>query len=92
MSESAASSQQPCVRVREDDLTALYTPQSETILADIIFVHRLQGHARRTWEFRGDSGNKPGFLDLLSWKRKPEEANDDSPSLFWPETLLPDDY
>jgi hypothetical protein len=92
MSESAASSHRPSVRVREDDLTVLYTPPSEAIIADIIFVHGLQGHARRTWEFKGDSSNKPGFFGLLSRKRKAEEINQDSPSLFWPEALLPDDY
>lgn len=92
MPESATSSGRPGSRVREDDLTVLYTPPSGAILADIIFVHGLQGHARRTWEFNGDSGGKPWFLDLLSRKRKGEEMDDNSPSLFWPEALLPDDY
>jgi len=93
-SSSEPSCKRPRVAVRDNDITVLYTPSSEagSILADIIFVHGLQGNARKTWQADIEApAGKRSFLDGVR-KKKHSECVDSSDTIFWPADLLPDDY
>jgi len=89
----------PSVKVQEHDLTLLYKPSKETILADVIFVHGLQGHPRRTWQFSAgvDNSLRPAqnrsLSSLLSFRKKAklETQLKEPATIFWPEDLLPAD-
>jgi hypothetical protein len=77
------------VTVQDHDLTILYKPSNEPI-ADVIFVHGLQGHPQKTWQFLPPkpSPNRRLLGKLLSHgKDKLEEPV----SIFWPADLLPAD-
>ncbi|KAN0112346.1 hypothetical protein V8E51_005297 [Hyaloscypha variabilis] len=92
-STSEPSCKRPRVAVRDDDITVLYTPSSEAdpIIADVIFVHGLQGHPRKTWQANMDvPAGKRSFLGIR--KRKRSECQESSDAMFWPADLLPDDY
>ncbi|CZR69344.1 uncharacterized protein PAC_19244 [Phialocephala subalpina] len=87
------SCQRTRVQVRDNDITVLYTPSAEAgpIVADIIFVHGLQGHPRKTWQAHADAATgKLSFFGL--GKRKRGESGEASDAIFWPADLLPDDY
>lgn len=79
--------------VHDTDITVLYTPspQAGPIVADVIFVHGLQGHPKKTWQVRSESPTrKPSFFDL--GKRYRGENDKLSDALFWPADILPDDH
>jgi hypothetical protein len=79
--------------VQKNNITVLYTPIPETdpIIADIIFVHGLQGHPRKTWEGNTEvPAEKRSFFGL--GKRKRSECGELSDATFWPADILPDDY
>jgi len=87
------SSKRPQATVRDNDITVLYTPlaQAGPIAADIIFVHGLQGHPRKTWQACTESSaRKPSFFSL--GKRRRGECEESSDTVFWPADILPDDY
>ena len=81
--------------VRLNDLTTLYIPSdgSETI-ADIIFVHGLQGHPRKTWESTTRIERRIRWRNSLAtlWKPKDGVSKDSTKRIFWPSHLLPADY
>ncbi|EFR01669.1 hypothetical protein MGYG_04672 [Nannizzia gypsea CBS 118893] len=86
-------------------LTVLYTPRVGDIVADIVFVHGIQGHPGRTWtaqrpkdpSFRGRRW-KQSILKRFSVKGSQRQSTpEDSPrersktDVFWPLDLLPAD-
>lgn len=87
------SGKRPHVAIREDDITVLYTPPPDLgpIVADIIFVHGLQGHAQKTWQATAEApSRKRSFLRL--GKRKHNKSADLPDGIFWPADLLPDSH
>ena len=89
------SCKQPRVVVRENDLTVLYTPSVEPVVADLIFVHGLQGHPRKTWTWQGTIealARKRSLFGLPKRKRNYEEYEESAEAIFWPADILPDDY
>ena len=87
------------VKVKDEGLTVLYEPTHGTILADVVFVHGLQGHPKKTWSTKGpvreDKSPKSKasrlsrFFGKNDGKPKTEEVQD---TLFWPAQLLPEDH
>ena len=87
------------VKVQEHDLTLLYQPSQKPIFADVIFVHGLQGHPRKTWESRAGvvASPKPaqqrGLVNrLFRTGRQLETESQEPASIFWPEDLLRVDH
>jgi hypothetical protein len=73
-------------KVHTYDLSLLYCPENpEDILADVIFVHGLQGHPKKTWEHT-DATTRGAFRGLLQSR---QQSN--GQSVFWPGDLLPTD-
>lgn len=79
-SSEATSSQRDIIRVRDVGLTKLFEPQDGVAIADVFFVHGLQGHPWKTWRVKEVKSS-----DLFSFKKRP------STRVFWPHDLLPDD-
>lgn len=92
------------VWVKEEGFTILYEPQNATPLADIVFVHRLQGYPRRTWTYKGilkmmaPATKSKSFILRRFFKSKELETSSPSlqkkrksVSIFWPADLLPQD-
>ncbi|KAM3078519.1 hypothetical protein ACMFMG_006391 [Clarireedia jacksonii] len=85
-------------------LHVLYRPEGDP-LADIVFVHGLQGHLRKTWTARkGIDGpatskvQKPRFWQVSARKKslaRPTATSDQSTNntgdVYWPQDLLPQD-
>jgi Putative serine esterase (DUF676) len=89
------SCKRPRVVVRDNDLTVLYTPSVEPVIADFIFVHGLQGHPRKTWTWQGTieaPARKRSLFGLPKRKRHYEEYEESTETIFWPADILPDDY
>ena len=72
----------PPKNVREIGLTRLDKCKDDsTIVADVVFVHGLQGHPWKTWRYKGPKTSKlPSFL-----KKTPRTR------VFWPRDLLAED-
>ncbi|KAI9695684.1 MAG: hypothetical protein M1836_006136 [Candelina mexicana] len=97
---TSSSSGRPAVRVRDLGLTALYEPPEP--IADVIFVHGLQGNSRRTWCYEGPiesvehserAGSPSQFRFLRIRKsRKSKGAEKSTQSIFWPADILPKDH
>lgn len=72
-------------------------PKDHDFIADVIFVHGLQGHPRKTWQSKSPvrSGQPPRKrLKIFGY---PGESNPDGEAqgdhgLFWPAELLPRDF
>ena len=79
-SSEAASSQRDVIQVRPVGLTKIFEPQGGSTIADVVFVHGLQGHPWKTWRVKEAKGSK-----LFSFNKRP------STRVFWPRDLLPDD-
>ncbi|RDW58861.1 hypothetical protein BP6252_13337 [Coleophoma cylindrospora] len=91
--------------VRSQGLTILWEPSpTETVIADIVFIHGLQGHPRDTWTREADleipniaspiqKSKKSRFKSLFKKKETITPPPQDSPSraqtaVFWPYHLL----
>lgn len=88
------------VWIEELGFTTLYEPEISNVEADLVFVHGLQGHPRKTWNFSGstrekvlstNSNEKKGGIFGLrksgpQWSEKKVKK-----SLYWPTDLLPND-
>ncbi|KAM0796938.1 hypothetical protein BDR22DRAFT_936967 [Usnea florida] len=72
----------PPKHVRDIGLTRLDNcTDDSTIVADVVFVHGLQGHPWKTWRYKEPRTSKmPTFLKKVPQKR-----------VFWPRDLLADD-
>jgi len=82
--------------IREDDITILYQPSTGPTRADIVFVHGLQGHPRRTWQCSAEvaksATGKWSLFGRSERKRSHDDFEETSDSVFWPADLLPEDY
>jgi hypothetical protein len=80
--------------VRDTGITQLYAPEGEAV-ADVIFVHGLQSHPRKTWSCHPKADPKSSrswcrpFSKGLSGKAKASSIVEDPE--YWPEQLLPED-
>lgn len=78
------------VDVREQGLTVLC--EGSEPVADIVFIHGIQGHPRETWTYGADSPKlKSKVSRLFSGKKKAggKQSSDGAPdTLYWPEDLL----
>ena len=88
-------------------VTELFSPPGDDpeITADLVFVHGLQGHPQRTWQYgtppAGGSrkGNKKkSFVRLFPSKSKKSQLSDGGNSAsgkdhcYWPADLIPEDF
>ncbi|KAF8243556.1 hypothetical protein K440DRAFT_668537, partial [Wilcoxina mikolae CBS 423.85] len=88
------------VTVSNEGFTVLQEGQKP--IADIIFVHGLQGHPRETWVFTTttthaelERGSKPYCCGLFQRKPKSISFNDNVSQIntvYWPEDLLCTDF
>ena len=83
------------IQIKEFGLTQVDgEPKGHRYVADVVFVHGLQGHPQRTWQSKAntESGRRPQKrLKLLSWKETDEMAREDLQQ-FWPADILAHDF
>jgi hypothetical protein len=72
--QPSALPEHSAVKVQEHDLTLLYQPSQKPIFADVIFVHGLQGHPRKTWESRAGVVASPKPAQKRSLRDKLSES------------------
>ncbi|KAI9740307.1 MAG: hypothetical protein M1834_004885 [Cirrosporium novae-zelandiae] len=89
--QSSTSRSRPKLLVREDDITILHNPPAGKALADVVFVHGLQGHPRKTWQC-STASSKPRTFQLRLTNRSHADDEELSDSVYWPADLLPEDY
>ena len=72
----------PLKHVRDIGLTRLdECTDDSSIVADVVFVHGLQGHPWKTWRYKGPKTSK-----LPSFRKKTPRTR-----VFWPRDLLTED-
>ena len=83
------------IRIKELGLTQIDgKPKGHQYIADVVFVHGLQGHPRGTWQSKAnaESSRRPAKrLKLLSWIETDEMAHEDLQP-FWPADILAHDF
>ncbi len=85
------------VWVKELGFTTLYKPENQTPVADVVFIHGLQGHPWRTWRYKGHVTTrvaapeaKTGKVRSMfrrstpTWEKKTQFGR-----VYWPAELLP---
>lgn len=89
---------QVCPEVREIGITELSVPEYSEIIADLIFVHGLKGHPRRTWEYGktrdvSDNHDSKTKSKVFSFRKTKDNTKDsgNNESCYWPFDLLPHD-
>lgn len=86
------------LHVRELGLTQIDGhPEDHPFIADVVFVHGLQGHPRRTWESKSPSKPGKSLQDRLkriglSKNKAPNLEAQDVAKPFWPAEILPRDF
>ena len=83
------------IQIKELGLTQIDgKPKGHQYIADVVFVHGLQGHPQRTWQSKAkvESGRRSQKrLRLVSWGETDEMAHED-PQPFWPADILANDF
>ena len=83
------------IQIKELGLTQIDgKPKGHQYIADVVFVHGLQGHPQRTWQSKAkvESGRRPRKRPkLLSWGETDEMAHEDLQP-FWPADILAHDF
>jgi hypothetical protein len=75
--------------VRDNGITELYAPENDSAQADIVFVHGLQGHPRKTWAVQ-QTIKKKGWRKLFGESKSKLDSGAESEKVeYWPEQLLP---
>lgn len=79
------------IQVNDTGLSILYTPQAPIV--DIILVHGLQGHPRRTWTktLSPTSASSKGRWTRLLGLGRHDSVERYQREVFWPADLLPND-
>ena len=77
----------PPKHIRDIGLTRLdECKDDKKIIADVVFVHGLQGHPWKTWRYKEHGTSKlPSCLKKATQKKAEQER------VFWPRDLLADD-
>ena len=83
------------LQVRELGLTQIDRhPKVYPFIADVVFVHGLQGHPQRTWQSKSSASKSKRLRDRF--KKIAFSANDGETQqhnrLFWPADILPRDF
>ena len=84
--------EQSSVRVQDRGLTNLHQPREEqSVIADLVFVHGLQGHPQRTWQ--SSVIPQEHTLGRNPFKRWRDPLRDkEGAGVFWPADLIPQDF
>ena len=84
--------EQSSVKVEDRGFTILYEPCDErSVIADLVFVHGLQGHPRRTWQSSVNSQQQTsGRHPFKRWKA--QRRDKEGAGVFWPADLIPQDF
>ena len=85
------------VHVKELGLTQIDGhPPDHPFIADVVFVHGLQGHPKRTWQSKSPAKDRKNLYDHLKGfslsgaRDKRGKVHEDG--LFWPAEVLPRDF
>ena len=94
-----------CPEVKEIGITELFVPEDSETVADLIFVHGLKGHPRKTWEcsksLNVSSDKTLKFKSKLPFFGKRRQntkdtaatsSSKDNGTCYWPFNLLPSDF
>ena len=80
------------VRVEDRGFTTLHQPRDEqSVIADLVFVHGLQGHPRRTWQSLVTPQEHISSSNPFK-RRRVQPKDHDKAGVFWPADLIPQDY
>ncbi len=83
---------QPSLRVEDLGLTTLHQPRDEqSVIADLVFVHGLQGHPRKTWQSSVTPQQHTSIIHHLK-RRSVQTRDEEGAGVFWPADLIPQDY
>ena len=79
-------------RVEDRGLTTLHEPRDEqSVIADLVFIHGLQGHPRKTWQ--SSVTPQQHTLGRNPFKRwRGQQRAKEEPGVFWPADLIPQDF
>ena len=97
VANKAARKPDGLVQVEKLGLTVLYEPISNTPKADVVFVHGLQGHPQRTWQYKGivtttiavHENPFSKIMGLSSNKIRRSKDMTTTSLVYWPLKLLP---